>query len=79
MDKSFYIKLDVGAVTQKDDGTVQVPIVLGECIFRQPTSVVSTRKDLDMYLETIAKMIEAEKIWADEDMADFDIGEREYL
>ena len=30
-------------------------------------------------METIAKMIEAEKVWADPDMADFDLGEREYL
>jgi len=40
---------------------------------------VSTRRDLDAYLETIAKMIEAEKVWADPDMADFDLGERDYL
>ena len=30
-------------------------------------------------METIAKIIEAEKVWADPDMADFDIGERDYL
>ena len=56
-----------------------MPIVLGECVFKQSTSVVSNRKELDAYMETIAKIIEAEKVWADPDMADFDIGERDYL
>lgn len=30
-------------------------------------------------MDTIARIIEAEKVWADPDMADFDVGEREYL
>lgn len=30
-------------------------------------------------METIAKIIDSEKIWADPDMQDFDVGEREYL
>ena len=29
-------------------------------------------------METIAKIIDSERVWADPDMADFDIGEREY-
>jgi hypothetical protein len=41
--------------------------------------VVTTKKDLEQYLETIARIIDAEKVWADPDMADFDIGERDYL
>jgi len=30
-------------------------------------------------METIAKIIDSEKIWADPDMQDFDVGERDYL
>ncbi len=30
-------------------------------------------------METIAKIIDSEKIWADPDMLAFDVGEREYL
>ena len=30
-------------------------------------------------MDTIAKIIESEKIWNDPDMADFDIGERDFL
>ena len=29
-------------------------------------------------METIAKIIDSERVWADPDMADFDIGERDY-
>jgi hypothetical protein len=29
-------------------------------------------------LETFAKLIDSEKVWADPDMIDFDIGERDY-
>lgn len=79
VDKSFYVKLDLGEVVVGSDGTVTVPIVLGECVFKQPTRVVLNRKELDAYMETIAKIIEAEKVWADPDMADFDVGERDYL
>jgi len=52
-------------------------VVIGECAFKQPTTVVSSRWELEGYMDTIAKIIESEKIWADPDMADFDIGERE--
>ena len=30
-------------------------------------------------METIAKIIDAKKVWSDPDMVDFDIGERDYL
>jgi len=30
-------------------------------------------------VETIAKVIDSEKVWADPDMAEFDLGEREDL
>ena len=56
-----------------------VPIILGECKFKSPTSVVQTRKELELYMDTIARIIDAEKVWADPDMADFDTGERDYL
>ena len=56
-----------------------MPIVLGGCKFKQPTNVVATRKDLEAYMETLAKIIDSERVWADPDMADFDIGERDYL
>lgn len=56
-----------------------VPIILGECVFKQPTKVVTDRKELELYMETIAKIIDSEKIWADPDMLAFDVGEREYL
>lgn len=78
VDKPFYVKLDLGEPAVAD-GTVSVPIILGECIFKQPTSVVSNRRELEEYMETIAKIIEAEKVWADPEMADFDIGERDFL
>lgn len=55
-----------------------VPIILGECVFKQPTMVVSDRKELELYMETIAKIIDSEKIWADPDMHAFDVGERGY-
>lgn len=79
VDKPFYVKLDLGQPLTSESGTVTVPIVLGECIFKQQTSVVTNRKELELYMETIAKIIDAEKVWADPDMADFDIGEREFL
>lgn len=79
VDKPFYIKLDVGEVNMDASGSLQVSIVLGECVFRQPTNVIGSKRDLEEYMETIAKIIDSEKVWADPDMADFDIGEREYL
>jgi hypothetical protein len=41
--------------------------------------VVLNKVELEKYMETIAKIIDSEKVWADPDMADFDIGERDYL
>ncbi len=41
--------------------------------------MISNRKELELYMETIAKIIDAEKIWADPDMHAFDVGERDYL
>lgn len=46
-------------------------------MFKQTTGVVSHREELDNYIETIAKIIDSERIWNDPDMADFDTGERE--
>ena len=77
IDKPFYVKLDLGK--QVDETTHEVPIVLGECVFKQKTSVVCNRAELEGYMETIAKIIDAEKVWADPEMADFDIGERDFL
>ena len=73
------MKLDLGESSIGADGLPSVPITLGECKFKQPTSVVQTRKDLELYMDTIARIIDAEKVWADPDMADFDTGERDYL
>lgn len=79
VDKSFYIKLDLGEPSvDPTEATVSVPIVLGGCRFKQSTVVVNSRKDLDAYIETIAKIIDAEKVWSDPDMVDFDIGERDF-
>ena len=78
VDKPFYIKLDLGLPVVDTEG-VTVPIILGECVFKQPTRVVSSKKELELYMETIAKIIDSEKIWADPDMLDFDVGEREFL
>jgi hypothetical protein len=39
---------------------------------------VTSKSELELYLDTIAKIIDSEKVWADPDMADFDVGEREY-
>ncbi len=78
VDKPFYVKLDLGQPSgELEDLTV--PIILGECVFKQPTKVVRSRAELEQYMETIAKIIDSEKIWADPDMQDFDVGEREYL
>lgn len=52
-------------------------MLIGECAFKQATQVVSSRWELEGYMDTIAKIIESEKIWSDPDMAEFDIGERE--
>ena len=79
IDKPFYVKLDLGEVTLNEQGDLHVPIVLGECVFKKTTNVVSDKKSLEQYMETIAKIIEAEKVWADPDMEAFDLGEREYL
>ena len=73
------MKLDLGEPLVGDEGNVTVPIVLAGCKFKQPTQVVSTRKELEAYMETLAKIIDSERVWADPDMADFDIGERDYL
>ena len=78
VDKPFYVKLDLGPA-QGEGENLTVPIILGECVFKQPTQVVSSRQELELYMETIAKIIDSEKIWADPDMQDFDVGEREYL
>lgn len=78
VDKPFYVKLDLGTPVG-ELGDLTVPIILGECVFKQPTKVVSSRAELEQYMETIAKIIDSEKIWADPDMQDFDVGEREYL
>lgn len=73
------MKLDIGEPKLGQEGEVCVPIVLGECVFKKTTNVVADKKALEHYMETIAKIIDAEKIWADPDMGDFDIGERDYL
>ena len=44
---------------------------MGECQFKKPTSVISSRVELESYMSTIANIIESEKIWQDPDMADF--------
>jgi hypothetical protein len=67
----------LGSATSIDETLADVDIVLGECVFKQKTRVVLNRQELDGYLETIAKIIDSERIWADPEMADFDIGERE--
>ena len=79
VDKAFYLKIELGEPVVSSEGSAQVTITLGDCVFKQSTNVVKSRPELDAYLETIAKIIEAEKLWADPDMADFDIGERDYL
>jgi hypothetical protein len=40
---------------------------------------VTNAKELELYMETIAKVIDSEKIWADPEMQAFDVGERGYL
>lgn len=77
IDKAFYLGLKLGDLVERDDGTVCTQIILGDCIFKQTTGVVSSREELDNYIETIAKIIDSERIWNDPDMADFDTGERE--
>lgn len=73
----FYVKLDLSKPTiDATNGQVCVKIVLGECAFKQPTAVVTNKKELELYMATIAKIIENEKLWSDPDMADFDLGER---
>jgi hypothetical protein len=39
IDKPFYVKLDIGPARGEGD-EVTVPIILGECVFKQPTKVV---------------------------------------
>jgi hypothetical protein len=39
IDKPFYVKLDIGPARAEGD-EVTVPIILGECVFKQPTKVV---------------------------------------
>lgn len=56
-----------------------VYIVLGECAFKQHTSAISTRSELEAYVETIGRIIDSEEIWNDPDMTEFDVGEREGL
>ena len=79
VDKPWYLGVKVGKRDCKDDGTVNTELTLGECVFKQPTNAVSSKLELEAYAETIAKIIDSEKIWADPDMADFDLGEREDL
>lgn len=81
IDKPFYCKIDLGipVIPAEGEGLPYVKITLGECVFKQPTSVVTNKQELEQYMETIAKIIDAEKVWADPDMADFDIGERDYV
>lgn len=76
VDKPFYIGLKLGQFDSAGDQPC-VSIILGECAFKQPTSVVANRWELEGYMDTISKIIESERIWADPDMADFDVGERD--
>ena len=59
-----------------DDEQTSVTLVLGDCKFKQPTNVVSGNAELGNYMETLANIIESEKIWNDPDMAAFDFGEK---
>lgn len=77
VDKAFYLGLKLGDSVQTATGATSTQIILGDCIFKQCTEVVSSKAELDNYIETIAKIIDSEKIWNDPDMADFDTGERE--
>ena len=74
MDKPFYIGLKLGSL---DEESSSVKIILGECVFKQMTEVVTTRFELEGYMDTIAKIIDSEKVWSDPEMAVFDIGERD--
>jgi hypothetical protein len=77
IDKPFYVKLDLGK--ELDSETHEVSIVLGECVFKQKTKVVCNKQELEGYMDTIAKIIDSERVWADPEMADFDIGERVFI
>ena len=72
--------MKLGRRNIKDDGQVtETELSLGECIFKHPTRCVATKLELEAYAETVAKIIDSEKVWADPDMAEFDLGEREDL
>lgn len=78
IDKPFYIGLKLGKVRVNEDGepSGEVDLVLGECVFKQSTRVIGSPQELELYMGAIAKTIEAERIWSDPEMADFDLGER---
>ena len=74
VDKPFYVGLKLGPL---DEESCAVRIILGECVFKQTTEVVTTRFELEGYMDTVAKIIDSEKVWNDPEMAVFDIGERD--
>lgn len=76
VDKPFYYQLKLGKLQLTDGDQTAVTLVIGDCKFKQPTLVVSSGVELGNYMETLANIIESEKIWNDPDMADFDFGEK---
>jgi hypothetical protein len=79
VDKPWYLGVKLGKREVHDDGQMETELILGECVFKQQTQAVGSKLELEAYAETIAKIIDSEKVWADPDMADFDLGERDDL
>lgn len=77
VDKPFYLGLKVAETEGNDEGLFRTQLVVNDYIFKQQTTVVASNEELSQYTDTIAKIIESEKIWSDPAMADFDFGERE--
>lgn len=65
VDKGFYLGLKVGDCVPSEDGKFEAEILVSDFMFKQRTRVITNRYELDQYLETIARIIDSEKIWSD--------------
>lgn len=72
VDKAFYLGIKLGEASP-DSGAA---LIVKDYMFNHKTSAVSTPYELDHYIDTIAKIIESEKIWSDPVMQAFDFGAR---
>ena len=79
IDKPFYLNIKIEPLPQTEAAFPVVGrISVGDLSFKSVTHLISTESELVHYVQTVGKVLDGEKIWQDPDMAQFDLGQRDY-